>query len=72
MLNTPGTSEVLKAGGYSFITQNQNYPLLAGRLAKRVRETLNLPVAVVRELPDTALNRFERWHAGQVERRGRP
>jgi hypothetical protein len=29
------------------LTDNQNYPLLADELAKRVRRTLQLPVGVV-------------------------
>jgi hypothetical protein len=48
--------------GYALITQNQNYPLLAGDLARRVQATLKLPVAVIQRLPDTALVRFEKWH----------
>jgi hypothetical protein len=30
-------------------------------LARRVRETLGLPVLSIRELPDTTLRRFENW-----------
>lgn len=48
--------------GYLFITQNQNYPLLSKKLAKSVKDTLNLPVAVIQRLPHTALTRFENWH----------
>lgn len=54
--------DVLRAGGFSLLTDNQNYPLLADDLAQRVRVTLNLPVAVIRQFPDTALVRFVRWH----------
>jgi hypothetical protein len=41
---------------------NQHYPLMAEDLARRVRERLNLPALCLRELPDTTLKRFERWH----------
>ena len=54
--------EVYQAGGFSMLTDNQNYPLLADELAKRVRRTLQLPVGVIQRFPNTALIRFERWH----------
>jgi len=38
--------DVTSNGGYVLVTQNQNYPLLAGRLAERVRATLSLPVKI--------------------------
>ena len=53
---------VYQAGGYSLLTDNQNYPLLAEELAKRVRDTLKLPVNVIQRFPHTALDRFEKWH----------
>jgi hypothetical protein len=56
--------KVHQAGGYALLTINQNYPLLADELAKKVRDTLKLPVAVIQRFPDTALTRFERWHNG--------
>jgi hypothetical protein len=54
--------DVTSKGGYVLVTQNQNYPLLAGDLARRVRKTLSLPVAVIQRLPDSALARFEKFH----------
>jgi len=60
--------EVYKAGGFSLILENQHYPLMADDLAKRVREHLQLPVLSISQLPDTALYRFEEWHAKQLER----
>src|SRR5262249_28571708 len=57
--------EVANAGGFSLLTDNQNYPLLADDLARRVRAALNLPVGVIERFPDTALLRFERWHEQQ-------
>lgn len=60
--------EVLKAGGYSLLTDNQNYPLLADGLAKRVRSTLSLPVTVIQRFPSTALERFEQWHERHRDR----
>ena len=61
MMPTNYISQVVSSGGYALITQNQNYPLLAGDLAKRVASTLKLPVAVIQRLPDTALVRFDRF-----------
>jgi hypothetical protein len=55
-------NDVHKSGGFSLIMGNQHYPLLADGLARRVREVLGLPVISIRELPDTTLGRFVRWH----------
>lgn len=60
------TYSVVNEGGYCFMTQNQNYPLLADDLAKLVRDRLKLPVQVTQVLPDTALKRFEAWHERQT------
>jgi hypothetical protein len=54
--------EIVEAGGFSLILENQHYPLMADDLAKRVRERLHLPVMSISQLPDKALNRFEVWH----------
>jgi len=62
---------VVQAGGFSLLFGNQHYPLLADELAKRVRDRLGLPILCIRELPDTTLKRFERWHVGQLEKRQR-
>jgi len=56
------TYAVNQAHGYSLMTQNQNYPLLATEFARRVRDTLGLPVMVIERFPDTALTRFRTWH----------
>jgi len=58
--------DVYKAGGYSMFTDNQNYPLLADDLAKRVKATLQLPVGVITRLPNTALTRFSNWHKARL------
>ena len=55
-------NDVFKAGGFCLLLGDQHYPLLAANLAKRVRETLGLPVNAVKALPDTALKRFETFH----------
>src|SRR5260370_220845 len=55
-------NDVVKPGGFCLSLKQQNYPLLAEDLAKRVRERLGLPVACIRELPDTTMNRFVTWH----------
>ncbi len=60
-------NNVVRGGGYSLLTDNQNYPLLADDLARRVRAVLQLPVGVIRQFPDTALTRFERWHSRTLE-----
>jgi hypothetical protein len=60
--------EVYKAGGFSLILENQHYPLMAGNLAKRVREWLRLPVLSISTLPDTAMRRFEEWHEKKPKR----
>lgn len=59
--------DVYQAGGYSLLTDNQNYPLLAQDFAKIVRDTLRLPVAVIQRFPDTALVRFEKWHEKSLQ-----
>lgn len=60
-------NDVTKEEGFSLILKNQHYPLLADDLAKRVRGELGLPVGLIRELPDTTMRRFERWHEKLVE-----
>ena len=55
-------STVAKQGGFSLILKNQHYPLLAQDLAKRVSSRLALPVLCIRELPDTTVRRFVKWH----------
>lgn len=62
MLPSSYLMAVHQAGGYAMLTANQNYPLLAEALARDVRDTLALPVAVTREIPVSALDRFESWH----------
>ena len=59
-------AEVYRAGGFSLLLGDQHYPLMSDALAKRVRDNLKLPVRIVRELPDTALQRFEMWHEKQL------
>jgi hypothetical protein len=59
-------NDVWRAGGFSLIFGNQHYPLMSDDLARRVRETLGLPVLSIRELPDTTLRRFDDWHVKQL------
>jgi hypothetical protein len=59
-------NEVYKAGGFCLLLENQHYPLMSDGLMKRVRQELDLPVAIIRALPDTAMNRFEEFHVRQV------
>jgi hypothetical protein len=60
------TYEIIQQGGFSWLWGDQFYPSLAGELAHRVRTRLGLPVRRSRELPDTALARFESWHKKRV------
>jgi hypothetical protein len=57
---------VQQEGGFSLILGDQFYPLLAADLARRVRQRLTLPVAAVRQLSDTALARFFKWHLNHL------
>jgi hypothetical protein len=57
--------KVQLARGFSLIVGSQHYPPLAEDFAKLVRDTLKLPVFCVRQLPDTAMKRFETWHMRQ-------
>jgi hypothetical protein len=59
--------DVNQAGGFAWLLGHQHYPLLSEGLAVRVRERLSLPVRIIRELPDTALRRFENWHVQSLE-----
>ncbi len=60
--------DVYKAGGFSLILENQHYPLMANDLAKRVRESLQLPVLCISQLPEKTLSRFEAWHEKELEK----
>jgi predicted RecB family endonuclease len=61
--------DVMRAGGFSLLTDNQNYPLLADDLARRVRSTLNLPVGVIQQFPVTALDHLHVDPAGSPRKR---
>ena len=61
--------DVMRAGGFSLLTDNQNYPLLADDLARRVRSTLNLPVGVIQQFPVTALDHLYVNPAGSPRKR---
>ena len=62
----------MRAGGFSLLTDNQNYPLLADDLARRVRSTLNLPVGVIQQFPVTALDHLYVNPAGSPRKRVAP
>jgi hypothetical protein len=55
-------NEVNGEGGYSLILKYQLYPLAFERLAKRLREELELPVDTPRALDDGTMRRFMKWH----------
>jgi hypothetical protein len=63
--------QVIDAGGFVLLLQNQHYPLMTDDLAKRVRERLGLPVLCIRELPDTTMKRFGDWHGKHISLRKR-
>ena len=53
-------------GGFGLMLDNQHYPQLTDDLARRVRQRLQLPVLRIRELTDTTMQRFERWHMNRI------
>jgi len=55
--------ELMRAGGFALILKYQLYPWTHRELAKRVNETLNLPVDAPRFLAEGTMNRFLKWHA---------
>jgi hypothetical protein len=59
-------NDVYQAGGFCLLLDNQHYPLMSDDLMRRVRQELSLPVAIIRALPDTAMQRFEEFHVKQV------
>ncbi len=50
------------------IIGEQCYPLMAEKMAKRVRDRLKLPVVSKSQHADTILNRFEKWHEKQIKK----
>ncbi len=60
--------QVVQAGGFSMIIGEQCYPLLADKMAKRVRDRLQLPVVSKSKHADPVLSRFEKWHEKQIKK----
>jgi hypothetical protein len=60
--------QVVKAGGFSMIIGEQCYPLLADKMAKRVRDRLQLPVVSKSKHADPVLSRFEKWHETRIKK----
>jgi len=53
---------VWQQGGFCLLLKNQHYPYMSNELMQAVREKLNFPVTIVRNLADGTLARFETWH----------
>jgi hypothetical protein len=51
-----------KSGGFALILKYQLYPWTHRELARRVRDTLSLPVDAPRYLAEGTMNRFLQWH----------
>src|SRR5205085_2571213 len=66
------TYELYRAGGFGLLFKDQLYPFGNETLAARVAERLRLPVHCPPGVPDGHIQRFARWHQGQIEleRRG--
>lgn len=54
--------ELNDEGGFALILKYQLYPWTHKALAKKVSDTLNLPVDAPRELQDGTMQRFIKWH----------
>ena len=63
--------DVHQAGGFSLILVNQHYPPLAQKMARKVREILELPVLSISQLPEKTMQRFEEWHENKLKKRGK-
>lgn len=57
---------VKEAGGFALILKYQLYPWTHQRLARRVREELELPVDAPTRLKEGTMRRFVRWHERRV------
>jgi hypothetical protein len=58
--------EVREGGGFVLILKYQLYPLSHRPIAKRVAGELGLPVDSPRELKDSTMERFLKWHRKKV------
>jgi hypothetical protein len=66
MLPKSWVNEVRLAGGFSLILEFQLYPLTHQDLARRLRTKLSLPVGTPKALEDGTIDRFRRWHRGNL------
>ncbi len=64
MRHSPKTYNYLveQGGGYAMIFVAHIYPYLAGELVREIRETFGMPCDSPRRIPDSILQRFDRWH----------
>ena len=58
--------EVREAGGFVLVLKFQLYPWTHRGMARRVRETLQIPVDAPRRLEDGTMSRFVQWHEKNV------
>jgi hypothetical protein len=67
MLPKTVINEIWTGGGFTLILKYQLYPYSHRVLAKRVAESLRLPVDSPRRLSDGTMKRFTDWHAKRVK-----
>jgi hypothetical protein len=58
--------ELWRVKGFALILKYQLYPLSHGVIAKTVAKELRLPVDSPRELKDSTMERFLKWHKKNV------
>ena len=68
MLPKTWINEIIQAGGFALVMKYQLYPWAHRELARRVRETLGLPVDAPRSLQEGTVGRFVRWHEASLRR----
>jgi len=67
MLPSNWINEVLEVGGFVLVLKYQLYPLAHKELARRVAESLGLPVDSPRALEAGTMERFFKWHERGVK-----
>lgn len=54
--------EIIQAGGFALLFEEQMYPLGHSKLLREVRTNLGLKVGSPRDVTDGDIQRFEKWH----------
>lgn len=60
--------EVVQAGGFVLLFEEQIYPWGHSTLLREVRKTLGLKVGSPRDVKDGDIQRLEKWHAKRIQR----